>query len=141
MRVLKYNSKTKLVTINTNRYRIDWENDGASKIERQFRDLIYPYWRNCIVLFQPRIPGSLLRLDFLCVNKRICVETDGVQHGEFNKHFHANSRLNYLSSIKRDLNKEKWLEDNKISLIRLDGDDLNNFSPNYILDKFSVSIV
>jgi len=139
--VFKYGSKTKLVTININRYKIDWENDGASKIERQFRDLIYPFWKNQIVLFQPRIPSSLLRLDFLNVNKKLAVEVDGKQHNEFNKHFHNNSKNNYLASIRRDIEKENWMADNKISLLRLVEDDLDNFSYEYILDKFGVSIL
>ncbi len=141
MKVYKLNSSSKLVTLNVGKYKIDWLKDGASKIEKQFRDLIYPFWKNSIVLYQPLIPGSLLRLDFLNVNKRLCVEIDGEQHNSFNKHFHANSRANYLGSIKRDLNKEKWLEDNKILLIRLDADDLNNFSPQDIFDKFNISII
>ena len=141
MRVFKFNSLTKLVTLNTSKYKIDWENDGASKIERQFRDLIYPYWKNKIILFQPRIPGSLLRLDFLNVTNRICCEIDGPQHGEFNKHFHSNSRMNYLSSIKRDMNKENWLKTNNITLLRLEEEDLNNFSIEYIKNKFDINLI
>lgn len=141
MKVYKYKSLTKLVTINIWKYKIDWENDGASKIERQFRDLIYPYWKNSIILYQPRIPGSLLRLDFLNVNKRLCIETDGIQHGVFNKHFHNNSRNVYWASIKRDLDKDKWLENNQIDLLRLNQEDLDEFSPKYILDKFNINIL
>lgn len=141
MKVYKFNSPSKLVTLNVFKYKIDWEHDGASKIERQFRDLIYPFWKHKIVLYQPRIPGCLLRLDFLNATNKLAVEIDGAQHNEFNKHFHANSRANYLSSIKRDLNKEKWLENNKIQLIRLNGEDLNEFSPKYIQDKFNISII
>ena len=87
MRVRKLNS-SKEILLNIKDYRIDWEKDGASKLEIKFRDLIKPYWFNHIVLFQPRIPGSLLRLDFLNCNKRLCVEINGTQHCEFNKFFH-----------------------------------------------------
>lgn len=140
MRVIKLNSD-KIVTLNTSRYSIDWENDGNSSLERQFRDLIYSYWKTQIILFQPRIPGSLLKLDFLNVNKKLAIEIDGPQHGEFNKHFHNNSRANYLSSIKRDLEKENWCERNQIKLLRLNEEDLWNFSPSYIQQKFGINIV
>ena len=141
MRVFKFKDKSKLVTINEWKYKIDWENDGASKIEIKFRNLIFPYWKNSIILYQPRIPGSLLRLDFLNVNKKLCVEIDGTQHGSFNKHFHNDSRNEYLASMKRDMDKEEWLQTNNIILIRLIEEDLNNFSEKYIYDKFGVNII
>lgn len=139
MKVTNLNSD-KLVNLNTFKYRINWEKDGSSKLERMFRDLISIYWRNSIVLFQPRIPGSKLKLDFLNVNKRLCVETDGEQHNSFNKHFHNNSRNVYLASLNRDRIKEIWLEKNDIKLLRLVEEDLINFSPNYILNKFDIDI-
>ena len=49
MRVFKFKDKSKLVTINEWKYKIDWENDGASKIEIKFRNLIFPYWKNSII--------------------------------------------------------------------------------------------
>ncbi len=141
MKVSKLNHPEKLVSLSYKKYAIDWQTDGASKIEVKFRDLIFPFWKNRIVLFQPRIPGSLLRLDFLCVNNRICVEIDGEQHGSFNKHFHNNSRNTYLASIKRDLGKEKWLESNNIRLVRLNKEDLDNFSIKYVEDKTGISLI
>jgi hypothetical protein len=141
MKVFKFGSLTKLVSINVNKYKIDWEKDGASKIERQFRDLIYPYWKNKIVLFQPLIPGTRLRLDFLNATNRLCVEIDGPQHNEFNKHFHNNSRAKFLASIGRDLKKDDWLRANNIKLVRLDSSDLDNFSIKYIQEKFDISIL
>ena len=128
MKVSKLNQPSKIVLLNTNKFLIDWEKDGASKIEVKFRNLIFPYWKNCIVLYQCRIPGSLLRLDFLNVNKKILVETDGKQHENFNSFFHNNSRANYLASIKRDLSKEKWCEQNGIRVVHLTKEDLEHFS-------------
>lgn len=140
MKVFKLNS-TKEVILKVNKYRIDWQNDGNSSLERRFRDLIYPFWKNHIVLFQLTIPGSLLKLDFLCLNKRLAVETNGSQHNKFNKFFHNNSRANYLKGIKNDLKKQKWLEDNNIQLLELEELDLDNFSPTYIFDKFGINIL
>ena len=108
MKLGKLNNPSKLVNVNPKKYLIDWVNDGSSKPEINFRDLIQPYWKHYMVLYQFRIPGCLLRFDFFNLNKRLIVEIDGVQHDKFNKHFHNNSRQNYLMSIKRDMDKEAW---------------------------------
>jgi len=140
MRVKKLNSDKECL-LSAKKYGIDWLNSGASKLEIKFRDLIYPFWKNSIILYQARIPGSLLRLDFLNANKRLCVEINGAQHDEFNKHFHHNSRMNYLASIKRDVIKENWLQANNINLIELYEEDLKNFSIGYIKEKFGIDII
>jgi len=137
MRVKKLNS-TKEVLIRARDYAIDWEKDGASKLEVRFRDLIYPKWKDSIVLFQFRIPGSLMRLDFLNCNKRLVVEIHGPQHENFNKHFHNNSRINYLESIKRDAMKWEWCNQNKITVLELKERDLDKFSTEYIEKEFGV---
>lgn len=139
MKVTKFNSD-KLVSINVRKYLIDWKNDGNSSLERRFRDLIYPYWRHSIVLFQPTIPGCRLKLDFLNVNKKLAVETDGVQHNKFNPFFHNNSKNVYKDAFKRDLIKYKWLEQNDIKLLVLFEEDLKLFSPKYIKEKFGIEI-
>lgn len=140
MRVKKLNSN-KEVLLKINKYKIDWEKDGNSSFEIKFRDLIYPYWKAHVVLFQCTIPGSLLKIDFLNCTKRLVVEIDGKQHGEFNKHFHNNSRNVWLASMKRDLSKEKWCEENDIKVIHLLEEDLKEFSPKDIEEKFGVSII
>lgn len=140
MRVKKLNSD-KEVLLSFKKYKIDWENSGASKLERQFRDLIYPYWKNQIVLYQCFVPGSKLRLDFLNCNKRLCVEIDGKQHGTYVKFFHNNNRLNWMMAWKRDEDKQKWLEDNNIKFLALKQEDLDYFSPKYILEKFGINII
>src|SRR2546426_220282 len=101
MRVTKLNS-SKTVLLKVRKYLINWDDDSAfaSKLEVKFKNLIYPYWKNYLVLFQCRIPGSLLRLDFLNCSLKLIVEVMGRQHSEFNKFFHRDSRANYLQSIK-----------------------------------------
>lgn len=140
MKVTKLKS-SKIVSINTSKYLIDWKNDGNSSFERRFRDLIYPFWRNQIILFQLTIPGSLLKLDFLNVNKRLLVEIDGCQHNTFNKHFHRGSRAIFLASLRRDNDKELWCEKNNITVLRLNEEDIDNFSIDYIYDKFGINLV
>lgn len=139
MKVKKLNSN-KLINVNINKYKIDWEKSGVSSLEIRFRKLIRPFWQNSIVLFQFRIPGSLLRLDFLNVNKFLGVEIQGLQHNNFNKHFHGNSRFNYLSSIKRDLTKYTWCGENNMQLLELTEEDLDSFSLQHIKEKFNIDL-
>ena len=49
MRVKKMDSE-KEVLIKYRDYLIDWNKRGASKLETQFKSLIYPYWQNSIIL-------------------------------------------------------------------------------------------
>ncbi len=140
MRVKKLNSD-KEVLLSVRDYKINWQKDGASKLEVRFRDLIYPYWKHHIVLFQCRVPGCLLRLDFLNCNKRLCVEINGSQHDEFNKFFHNNNRLNWVKAMKKDDVKAKWLAYNNIKLLELEEKDLKEFSPEIIREKYGINII
>lgn len=141
MKVGKLNNPNKKVVLKIPKYKIDWDKDGNSSLERDFRDLIFPYWRNDIVLFQCTIPGSLLKIDFLNCTKRIAVETNGEQHNKFNKFFHNNSRTTFLKGLNNDLKKIKWLEQNNITLLELTKEDLDNFSIKYIEQKFGIDLV
>src|ERR1017187_546589 len=127
MRVKRLNSQ-KEVLINVNKYKINWDSDGASKLEVKFRNLIRPYWYRSIILYQFKIPASLLRIDFFNVNKRLAIEVNGPQHNEFNPHFHRHSRAAYRNSIMRDFSKIRWCEENNIQLLELIEEDLDNFS-------------
>jgi hypothetical protein len=140
LRVKKLNS-SKEVLLRINKYRIDWQKDGNSSLEIRFRDLVYPYWRHSLVLFQCTIPGSLLKIDFLNCNKRLAVEINGPQHDKFNKFFHNNSRNTFLAGIRRDLAKQTWLEQNSISLLELTEEDLDYFSPKMIETKYGINIL
>jgi hypothetical protein len=139
MRVWDINNRRQ-VLIRTHEYNINWQKGGSSKLETRFKELIFPYWSNQIVLEQLRIPSSLLRIDFLNCNKKLAVEINGPQHGRFNKHFHRNSSANWLASIKRDMKKIAWCEKNGITVLELVEDDLNWFSPKYIQEKFGIDI-
>jgi hypothetical protein len=141
MKVGKLNNFNAKVILKINKYKIDWENDGDSSLEIKFRDLIYPYWKSHIVLFQCFVPGSKLRLDFLNCTMRLLVEIDGEQHDKFNKHFHRNSKNVWLASMRRDESKERWCEENNIKVVHLVKEDLDNFSLEDIEKKSGISIV
>lgn len=140
MRVKKLNS-FKEVLLRISKYKIDWNKDGNSSLERRFRKLIFPYWEHYIVLFQLTIPGSKLKIDFLNCSKKIAVEINGPQHSHFNKYFHNNSPNVWLASMNRDDKKYRWCEQNKIQMLELEEEDLNRFSPNYIFNKFKINII
>ena len=70
--------------------------------------------------------------------RKIAVEVQGEQHYSFNKFFHANSRMKYLDSIKRDSQKYQWLEMNNIKLIEVLQDEVDNLSKKFFYDKFDL---
>ena len=140
MKVWNFKGKNQ-VLIRTHEYLIDWKKDGASKLETRFKELIFPFWGGQIVLEQLRIPGSLLRIDFLNCTKRLAVEINGPQHDEFNPHFHRGSPVNFRASIRRDMKKILWCEANNIQVLELIEEDLGYFSPKYIQEKFNVDII
>lgn len=108
------------------RYAINWEAPSKSKLAQKIKDyLLYKYghyqWYE-----EFRIPGTLLRVDFLCPALRLAIECDGRQHFSYVKHFHKN-RAGYLRSIQRDELKENLLRDNGFRLIRVSECDKLDF--------------
>ena len=110
MRLLNINGK--LVNKNVRKSLINWQGKSRSKLQLEFKNFFYLFWRNHIVYEEFPVYGTMLKVDFLNTTKRIAVEIQGNQHESFNKFFHENSRLKYLQSIKRDVQKVKWLEMN-----------------------------
>ena len=58
----------------------------------------------------------------------------------FNKFFHANSRVNYLKSINRDFKKLEWLEQNDYNLIEINHDEVDLLSKDFFKNKFKVDL-
>ena len=136
MKLYKLNSN-KIVNLNISKYLIDW-NKSPSKEQKLLQDFLYPFWRHSIILSELCVPGSLLRIDLVNVNKRLCIEySPESHHGNFNKFFHRH-RNNYLQSIKRDFFKYEWIIKNKFSLLELNEEDLNNLNYEYFVKKYSI---
>ena len=141
MKVSKLNNPNKFVTLNFKQYKINWNSDSCSKIQTRAKNLLEPYWKNYLVGEEVRLPGSLLRLDFLNFSNFIAIEIDPIEHHDnYNPFFHQ-SRAGYLRSIKSGISKEKWCEQNKITLLRLNEFDLDWFSPKYIELNYKINIV
>ena len=139
MRLLNINGK--LVNKNVRKNLIDWNGKSRSNLQFNFKQFFYPYWKNHIVYEEFPVYGTMLKVDFLNATKRIAVEIQGDQHESFNKFFHENSRLKYLQSIKRDVQKSKWLEINNFKFLELYENDLKNISPQYIEEKCGIFII
>lgn len=139
MRLLNLNGK--LINKNVRKNLIDWEGKSRSKLQFNFKQFFYPYWKNHIVYEEFPVYGTMLKVDFLNATKRIAVEIQGQQHESFNEFFHNHSRLKYLESIKRDVKKEKWLEMNNFKFLQLYENDLKIISSKYIEEKFGILII
>jgi hypothetical protein len=139
MRLLNINGK--LINKNVRKNLIKWQSESRSKLQFKFKEFFYPYWKNHIVYEEFPVYGTMLKVDFLNATKKIAVEIQGCQHESFNKFFHENSRLKYLQSIKRDVQKSKWLEINNFKFLELYENDLKDLSPKYIEEKCGILII
>ena len=136
-----FNINGQLVNKNVRKNLVNWDSKSRSNLQFKFKKFFYPFWKNHIVYEEFPVYGSMLKVDFLNATKKIAVEIQGDQHESFNKFFHNNSRLKYLQSIKRDVKKGKWIEDNGFKLLELYEYDLKNLSPQYIEEKCGILII
>ena len=67
--------------------------------------------------------GQKLFFDFHVPNLNIVIEVQGVQHTEFNKHFHGSAE-NFKASKKRDRMKSEWCDINDITLVSINHDEI-----------------
>lgn len=139
MRIPLYNINGKLIQVNFTKYRIKWDEKSASEPQRKTKEFLKKYWYGQIVLEEMRVPGSLLRIDFVNLTKRIVVETHGAQHFSFNKHFHRN-RAGYLASFRRDQAKAKFIEINNFAFLEILDSEIDLLSKEYILEKYGIEI-
>lgn len=109
-----------------NRYRIKWNEKSRSKLQFKVKQLLLPIWNTDIVFEEFPVFGTKMKVDFFNATKRVAVEVNGPQHDKFNPFFHDGSRFNFLKGIKRDIQKGKWLECNKIKLIEIIESDLSD---------------
>lgn len=139
IKVKRYNSN-KLVSINPNKYRIDW-NNAPSKGQQILQNFLYPYLKNHLVLKEVRIPGTLMRIDIVDCNTHICYEYSPLtHHNNYNEFFHK-CRAGYLKSLTSDMNKARWINENGFKLVEIVEDDLNNLSLKYFREKFEIDII
>jgi very-short-patch-repair endonuclease len=111
---------------NPTKYLIDWDKKCRSKIQKNVKNLLRDYWFSDVVFEEFPVLGSKMTIDFYNANKKIAIEVDGDQHYKYNKFFHNNDRINFLSQLKRDQKKEDFCKINNIKLVRIiESDTLN----------------
>jgi hypothetical protein len=126
--------------VNVADYRLDWSNPPhISKPQTKVMEFLRPYWISHVVLSEFRIPGSRMRCDFVNLTRQIVLEVSPDGSHSFNPFFHKN-RFKFGAAMKRDLDKEKWAVKNGFLFIEVLEDDLNNLSPEWFLDKYSVTL-
>ena len=135
-----FNINGRLQKKSVSKYLINWNKKSRSKVYFKTKKFLEPFWRGHIVYEEFPVYGSRMTVDILNATKKLAVEVQGKQHGEFNKFFHSNSRLKYLEGIKRDIKKAEWLENNGFILLEIEEDEVDSLSLEFFLEKFGMSI-
>ena len=135
-----FNIYGRLERRNVNKYLIKWDSPSRSKIQLKVKQFLKKYWRSSIVYEEFPVYGSRMKVDILNATSKIAVEVNGAQHSNYNKFFHANSRINYLNSIKRDFKKLEWLEQNNYNLVEINYDEIDSLSKDFFKKKFKIDL-
>jgi|TARA_R100000152_G_C6724297_1_gene149786 hypothetical protein len=138
MRLLNINGRLQKKSVS--KYLINWNKKSRSKVQFKTKKFLEPFWKGHIVYEEFPVYGSRMTVDILNATKKLAVEVQGKQHGEFNKFFHDNSRLKYLEGIKRDIKKAEWLENNGFILLEIEEDEVDSLSLEFFLEKFGMGI-
>jgi len=88
---------------------------------RQLLEKLFPLELRLEEIFLPGGEGKLY-LDFFLPSRKLAVEVQGLQHGEFNSFFHQH-RPGFVASLGRDGRKKRWCELNKLWLAELPEDE------------------
>jgi len=129
---LKFKSTGKL-NVNLAPYYVDW-NHKVSAPQKLVKDFLKPFWKSDCVLEEFRIPKTLLRLDLFNVSRHIVVEISPEQHQEFNEFFHK-TRAGFLSSLKRDMEKRAWAENEGFTFVEIYADDMEKLSKEWFAEN------
>ena len=135
-----FNTYGRLERRNVNKYLIKWDKPSRSKIQFKVKQFLKKYCRSCVVYEEFPVYGSRMKVDMLNATKKIAIDVNGAQHSNYNKFFHANSRVNYLNSIKRDFKKLEWLEQNNYNLIEINYDEVESLSKDFFKKKFKIDL-
>lgn len=134
----KLNSQ-KIIPCPVNKYLIDWSSKSPSKPQTEMKDFLFVFWKDDCVCEEFRVPGSLLRCDFINFTKKIIIEVSPSHHTDFNKFFHKN-RLGFLKSLKRDFAKEEWANFNNFKFAHVNETDFHILSKEYFLKNYDINL-
>jgi len=111
---------------NAKKYRIDWEGESKSNIQKAVKLFLKKYWEKHIVFEEFPVAGTRLSLDFYNANKKIAIEVQGAQHTKHVPFFHGKNKYNFVNQLRRDQEKLNYCEINEIILIEVyDEKELN----------------
>tara|TARA_Y100000401_G_C8308497_1_gene218342 strand:- start:897 stop:1313 length:417 start_codon:yes stop_codon:yes gene_type:complete len=133
-----YNVYGKLQSKKVSKYLIDWDKKSKSNIQFETKQFLKVFWENHIVYEEFPVYGTKLKVDFINATKKIAIEVNGVQHSQFNKFFHNNSRAKYLESIKRDVKKREWLELNNFKIVEIEQNEVKDLSKEWFKKEFDI---
>ena len=136
-----YNVYGKLQNKNVNKQLIKWSKKSRSKIQFKVKAFLRPFWQSHIVYEEFPVYGTRMKVDILNATNKIAIEVQGLQHEQFNKFFHKNSRTNYLEGIKRDYQKGRWLEQNNFKLLEIRLEVVDDLSVEFFMEKFQVLLI
>jgi hypothetical protein len=122
-----------------NRFLIDWDKPCKSKVQFNVKKFFQHCWNTHVVVEEFPVFGTRMKCDLINFTKKIAVETHGLQHDKFVKHFHK-TKTGFKNSVKRDLQKYQWLEMNGFRIIEIFENEIINLSPEWIKEKFDIEI-
>lgn len=127
-----------MVNINLSKYVVDWDAKCRSIVQFKVKQFLKQYWQGYLCYEEMPCAGSLLKCDFVNMGLKICVETQGAFHHGYNSWAHKGNPQNFLHSLKNDIKKAKWLEDNGIQLVEIMEDEIPLLSKTFFLEKFGI---
>jgi hypothetical protein len=121
------------------KYLVDWDKPCKSKVQTSVKNFFFPFWKSHIVVEEFPVVGTRMRCDLINFTKKIAVETHGLQHDRFVKHFHK-TRTGFKKSVKRDISKYSWLEQNGFKVIEIFENEVPSLTTSWIEEKFDCSL-
>jgi hypothetical protein len=113
----------------------DWKPRGSDALENKSavhckaRTIIKEIFPFDVIMEEVELIGSRdwkgkkeLTVDFYVPNRHLMIEAHGEQHYSYSSFFYK-QKFNFLKAQKRDSDKARWCEQNKIELIVLDHKD------------------
>jgi very-short-patch-repair endonuclease len=122
-----------------NKYLVDWDKPCKSKVQSKVKQFFRQHWSTHIVVEEFPVFGTLMRCDLINLTKKIAIETHGMQHDKFVKHFHK-TKTGFKNSIKRDLKKHEWLQQNGFELIEIFENEIHFLNEEWLLKKFELEV-
>lgn len=131
------NLQGKAVYKNYEKYRIDWKKKTRSKYQDEVKKFLRKYIDNHVVYEEFFIPGSKMSLDLFDATDMVAYEMQGEFHTGYSKFGHKGSRMNYVSQLKRDGQKENWCNMNGITYVEIFPEDLP-LTKKFFEDKYGI---